>query len=64
MEPDELKALRERLKMTQQELADALGVKREAVTQWEMGVRPILKITELALETVKRQQRKKGAKKK
>jgi transcriptional regulator with XRE-family HTH domain len=54
MTGEELKALRNALGLTQQELADELGVARNAVTQWEMGVRPILKITQLALATVAR----------
>lgn len=33
-----LKDIREKRKMTQQELADAIGVDRSTVTKWELGV--------------------------
>lgn len=40
MTPDELKEIRtETLKLTQQELADRLGVQRNTVARWEMGIR-------------------------
>jgi transcriptional regulator with XRE-family HTH domain len=58
MTPEELKAYREKHNMTQQELADALGVTRNAVNQQEMGIRPILRVTELALETIARNRKK------
>jgi putative transcriptional regulator len=34
---DEIKDLRERLKITQAELGERLGLSREAVAQWETG---------------------------
>ena len=34
---DEIKGLRERLKITQAELAERVGLSREAVAQWETG---------------------------
>jgi transcriptional regulator with XRE-family HTH domain len=48
----ELKAIRYRLGFSQAELARHLGVTREAVTQWESGVRPIVPLTALAVEHV------------
>ena len=61
----ELKALRARLGLTQAELADKLGVERNTVNRWEMGLLPIQKITELAvsyleLDLKKRKGDKKG----
>ncbi|MDE2107551.1 MAG: helix-turn-helix domain-containing protein [Patescibacteria group bacterium] len=37
MEPSEIADLRERLDLTQEQLADRLGVHRSAVAQWETG---------------------------
>lgn len=40
MTPAELKAIRtDSLRLTQQELADKLGVQRNTVARWEMGIR-------------------------
>lgn len=35
----EIKTYRSQLNMTQRELADALGVARNTVNQWEMGIK-------------------------
>jgi DNA-binding transcriptional regulator YiaG len=34
---DEIRAIRQRLHLTQQRLADLLGVRRNSVTRWELG---------------------------
>jgi len=41
MTPEELKALRARLGLTQQELAEKVGVARNTINRWEMGIRSI-----------------------
>lgn len=41
MMADELKRIRGRLRLTQQELADQLGVSRVTVARWETGLRTI-----------------------
>lgn len=41
MTPAQLKTLRARLDLTQQQLAEALGVASNTVTRWEMGRHPI-----------------------
>ncbi|MFJ7069866.1 helix-turn-helix domain-containing protein [Streptomyces sp. NPDC101115] len=38
-EPDERRQIREAAGLSQQEIADALGVSRSAIAQWEQGVR-------------------------
>ena len=38
-EPAELRSLREAAGLSQQELADAMGVTRAAISHWETGVR-------------------------
>jgi DNA-binding XRE family transcriptional regulator len=50
MTPEQFRSAREKLKLTQQELADKLEVHRVTVVDWERGKKPILKITQLALE--------------
>jgi len=37
-DPDRIKALREHLDMTQQQLADELGVRQQTISEWEVGV--------------------------
>jgi len=53
MKPRELKEFRERYELTQQALADLLGITRHGVLFMEDGTRPIEKRTELALECIK-----------
>lgn len=52
MQPEELKALRQRLGMSQQAFADAIGMGREAVNKMESGKLPIERRTELAARYV------------
>jgi len=59
MTPDELKAIRARLGLTQAQLAEQLGVERNTVNRWEMGLLPIQKITELAVKYLVSKKRKK-----
>jgi len=47
--PDQFRAIRLRLGLTQNGLAKQLGVSRRAVISYEMGDRPILRHTDLAL---------------
>lgn len=49
MTPIEIKTIRKALGLTQQGLADALGVALRTYTDWERGVRPIPRTAELAL---------------
>lgn len=41
MTAEDLKALRDQLDLTQEELAQKLGVARNTITRWEMGIRHI-----------------------
>lgn len=45
-----IKLKREALGMTQAELAEALGITRNALALMERGERPVVKRTELAIE--------------
>ncbi|HEX8195315.1 MAG TPA: helix-turn-helix domain-containing protein [Pyrinomonadaceae bacterium] len=54
MEGKELKSKREKLGLTQTELADILGVKMNTVYRWESGILTVPKSIELAMETVER----------
>jgi transcriptional regulator with XRE-family HTH domain len=49
MTGDELKALRIKLGLTQEELGERLGVTRVTVARWEIGLR---KVPELAVRLV------------
>ncbi len=46
----EVRRARERLKMTQAELAGALGIQRNSVARMEIGNRPVMRTTELAIK--------------
>ncbi len=37
-DPETIKALREHLDMTQQQLADELGVRQQTISEWEVGI--------------------------
>jgi transcriptional regulator with XRE-family HTH domain len=60
MEAEELKRRRERLKMSRDELAQALETTSVTIWRWENGERSIPPYLPLALETIERQ--KKGKK--
>ena len=49
MTKEELKEARDKLGMTQAELAEALGMQRNSVTRMEMGIQPIVRTTELSI---------------
>lgn len=57
MTADELRRRRERLRLTQQELADRLGVHRVTVNRWENGALAIDRpeMVELALGAIERE---------
>ena len=52
MTPEDFKAWRERLDMTQQEAADAIGVTKRSVQMWEAGDRPIGRTVALACAAI------------
>ncbi|MBA2494528.1 MAG: DUF1870 family protein [Acidobacteria bacterium] len=59
MKGEELKEKREKLGLTQTELADILGVKMNTVYRWESGILFVPKSIELAMETVERNSNRK-----
>jgi transcriptional regulator with XRE-family HTH domain len=50
MTPQELRAAREAMGITQQELADKLGVGQGTISRWEAGERQPPPLLDLALE--------------
>lgn len=56
MDTKELKRRRERLGLTQKELAQILGIAPNTVTRYESGVLKIPKYMDLALEALERRQ--------
>lgn len=52
MTADELRALRLKLKLTQKEIAEAVGCKRGAYSLWELGTNPIPEGIELAVQAL------------
>ena len=50
MTKEEFRQARERLGLTQAQLAAELGVTLNAVQKWEMGERPIKQITAMAVQ--------------
>ena len=59
MTPDEFKALRARLSLTQDQLGALIGVTKHAITKWELGHRPVPKTVVLLLEQQGHIERKK-----
>jgi DNA-binding transcriptional regulator YiaG len=51
----EIKAIRERLGLTQTELADKLGITRNAVTLWEIGQRNPSSLAALAIKALEKE---------
>jgi DNA-binding transcriptional regulator YiaG len=58
MEPEEVRAIRKRLGLTQAALAAKLGVQREAVARWEIGTRPVTGPVALAIRSLKKSKRR------
>jgi len=52
--PEQLKRIRGRLKMTQVQLAAALGVRQETVARWEIGSRGIPEPTARLIVVIER----------
>jgi DNA-binding XRE family transcriptional regulator len=50
MTEQELRRARKKLKMTQKQLAEALGVHWNTIARAEQGILPILRTTELAVK--------------
>jgi transcriptional regulator with XRE-family HTH domain len=46
----DIRRARKRLNMTQAELAKALGMERNSITRMEIGNRPVMRTTELAVK--------------
>ena len=59
MDGAELKKARKKLKFTQTELADAIGMRRNSIARMERGERPVLKHTELCVKYLLLTMRKK-----
>lgn len=59
MQPHDLRSLREKLKLTQQELAQKLELSSTAIAMMERGERPIMRVTELAVEHLRCRLRRK-----
>lgn len=56
----ELRAARERLGLTQAELAKVVGVQRVTVARWEAGLRKIPPMLTLALKALRKERRKRS----
>lgn len=59
MNANELKELREKLGLTQEQLAKLLDVATNTVSRWELGERSIPSLLPLAMETVENNLKKK-----
>src|SRR2546428_3337880 len=60
MNPDRLVQLRKRTGLTQEGLARLLGVSRNTVARWEMGMHSISKLEEIAIRSVLEKLSRKG----
>lgn len=58
MNATELKELREKLELTQDQLAKLLDVATNTVSRWELGERSIPSLLPLAMETIERKVKK------
>lgn len=54
MTPDDLRARRDALHLSQKQLAEALGVSKSTVSHWEQGAQGIPAYLDLALQTLER----------
>ncbi len=61
MKGEELKTFRERIGMSQEQLAKELKVARNTVSRWELEERKIPEFLELALQTIERSLKRKTA---
>jgi DNA-binding XRE family transcriptional regulator len=57
MKPEEMRRKRERLGLTQEELAKRLGVQRLSVIRWENGQTKISKSIDLAIRQIETQEK-------
>jgi transcriptional regulator with XRE-family HTH domain len=58
MDTDQLIRKRKRLKLTQEGLADLLGVRQNTVARWERGEREYPAFLELAMKWIEQEQRR------
>lgn len=54
MTPADLRLLRAGLRLTQQQLADRLGINRHTVKKWESGRHPVSRMAEILLRRLTR----------
>ena len=55
MSGDEVRAIRSRLKLTQHELAQRVGVTRNTVTRWELGLMRIRQSAAILLKRLEKE---------
>ncbi len=54
MTPDEIKSLRDRLKMSQTKFASLVGVRQAQISQWETGKAKPSRLAELRLADIRK----------